>query len=500
MKILLIDVPFSVNSDGEQVGTFAGVQNILPSLGLGYLAAVAEREGHDVRILDCTRGLGWEDIVASGGAMLPDVVGFTATTPAISNAFYGCRRLRAVAPDAVYVLGGPHATVATDHVISKNLFDFLVLGEGEATFVDLLAHIDGTGSTRPAEIAGLAFSRDGRVVKTDPRPSIEPLDSIPYPARHLMAPPSQYTPTPASYRKLPLAHVFTTRGCPTRCTFCDRGIFGYGYRRRGPENVLGEVEELASRFGVREIRFFDDTFTLDRKRLTRICEGMKQFRPMIPWTCLTRVNAVTPDILHMMHDAGCWQVLFGLESGDDRVMKYLNKGTTVAEGRQAVRWAREAGMRVRGDFLVGIPLETLDTLEKTLAFAKELDIDFAHFNKFIPFPGTDIYRELVAEGYRFDFDLGFLEDHDDLSAYVPPGLTENEYRRFLDRSYREFYLRPTYVLRRLWGMRSCTEFWGHLRGFMTIWNIEKNSERSAKEDVQRSPAATETLSVVEDVS
>jgi len=466
VKVLLIDVPFELQ---EAAGDSGAILNVIPALGLAYLAAAAEKEGHDVRILDCARGLGWETIRSAAREMRPDVVGMSATTLTFKNAIQCAQVLRDVLPEATLIVGGPHPTADPEQAAASQAFDFLVLGEGEVTFVELLRHLGSRADRRIDDIAGLAFWRDGGTVITSPRERIDTLDSVPFPARHLLPPLTAYHPTPASFRKLPLAHIITSRGCPTRCNFCDRSIFGTRYRARSAENVLAEVEEVVSRHGAREIRFFDDTFTLNRNRLEAICRGLRGFRPALPWTCLTKVNCVDLDMLRMIREAGCWQVLFGLESGDDRVLASLGKETTVAQNRQAVAWAYEAGLRVRADFIVGTPAETIESLENTLRLARELPLDFAHFNKFIPFPGTEFYRQLTGQGYRFDFNstLDFELDHDVL-VYVPPALSAEAYRRFLDKAYRAFYLRPSYLVRRLLGIRTLTELRAQIQGFFAL--------------------------------
>ena len=472
MKILLIDVPFGLVEIGGEKRRFAGVENAIPSLGLAYLAAVAERDGHTVDILDCTIGGDWETIAAKGRALRPDVVGITAKTPSFTNAVKTANLLRAILPDATFVVGGSHPTAMPEHTLAAEAFDYLVLGEGEETFVELLRQLAGQEKGRkPETIPGLAFLREGKPFFTPPREPIGDLDSLPFPARHLLPPLSAYSPTAASYRRLPLVHIMTSRGCPSRCNFCDRAIFGERYRARSADNVLAEVEEMVKRYGAREIRFFDDTFTINRQRLATLCAGLKKIKPRLPWTCLTKAEAVSLDMLKMMHDAGCWQVLYGLESGDDRVLETLGKKNTVAMNRQAVAWAREARIRVRADFLVGSPAETPESLQRTLDFAKELDIDFAHFNKFVPFPGTTFYQMLVAEGYHFDFSGSSSTLDHDAMIFVPPAIPEEVYKEFLDRAYKEFYLRPGYLTKRLLSMRTWPEFWGNFRGAFSIGSM-----------------------------
>ena len=469
MRVLLIDVPFDEEDIGGERRLFAGVENVIPSLGLAYLAAVAEEEGHDARILDCARGLPFSEIGNEVRRFRPHVVGLGVTTPTFLNAVRAADLVRREAPGAVLVAGGAHPTAMPEHTAASGAFDLLVQGEGEGPFAGLLRHIDGGGAA-PGEIPGVGFVRDGSLVQGPPAKPIADLDSIPLPARHLLPPLDAYAPCPASYRALPLAHVMTSRGCPSLCKFCDRAVFGERYRERSVGNVMLEVEEVVRRYGAKEIRFFDDTFTVNRRRIEALCDELERFRPRLIWTCLTKVDTVTPGLLRRMRSAGCWQVLFGLESGDDGILRSLGKRNTVEQNRQAVRWAREAGLRVRADFLVGSPDETAETLQRTLDLARELSIDFAHFNKFVPFPGTDFYRQLTAEGHEFDFSSSSTLAHDAM-VYVPPALDAEEYGRFLDRSYRRFYFRPRYLARRLTGIRTWTELRGNLLGSLSIGSI-----------------------------
>lgn len=465
MKVLLVDTPFSSDDIGGERELFAGVENVIPALGLAYLAAVAEQEGHAVRVFEGVLGHGLGRLEELARQFQPQLVGIAATTPTFGNACRAAELLRSLLPDLTVVVGGSHPTAMPQLTAASGVFDYLVLGEGEQPFARLLRFLsDGTGTLDA--IPGLVVVREGVIVSSSAPSVVEDLDSIPLPARHLLAPLAAYHPTPASLRRLPLAHIMSSRGCPSRCRFCDRAVFGDRVRERSVDNVMAEVEQVLG-LGAREIRFFDDTFTLNRARLLTLCQELRRLKPPLPWTCLTRVNCVDIELLEAMASAGCWQVLFGLESGDDRVLASLGKGTTVAQNRRAVELARQAGLRVRADFLVGSPHETPESLQATLDIACELEIDFAHFNKFVPFPGTLFHDELLAQGHRFDFEASSTLDHDAL-VYVPPALDAAEYQRFLDRSYRRFYFRPQYLLRRLMGLRTLTELQANLLGSRTL--------------------------------
>jgi radical SAM superfamily enzyme YgiQ (UPF0313 family) len=237
---------------------------------------------------------------------------------------------------------------------------------------------------------------------------------------------------------------------------------------RSAGNVLGEVEEVVNKYGAREIRFFDDCFTLDKERTYKICEGVKKRKLKFPWTCLTTVNSVTKDLLKEMKSAGCWQVLFGLESADEEMLGRLKKGATLEQNINAVRWAKEAGLSVRADFIVGTPGETEESLKKTLDFAINMKLDYAHFNKFVPYPGTELYGALIKEGYNFDFaKCSSITAHTDF-IYCPPAVDKDYYMRFINYAHRKFYLRPSYILRRLFSIKTWDELKGQIKGLFAI--------------------------------
>lgn len=472
MKILLIDPPYRIDEIGGKKHNFKSAVNKILSLGLAYLAAVAERAGYVVKIADCTLGSTYKELIKIAERFRPQIIGITATTPTFRNAAYVASILRNILPEAILICGGAHPTACPEDTLNTGIFDFLVLGEGEETFLELISYIKSKQCILPENIRGIAFKKNGEIVITPARPRIENLDSLPFPARHLLPPLSAYRPTPASYRRLPLAVIITSRGCPSRCTFCDRAVFGEKFRQRGVSNVMAEVEEVVYKYGAKEIRFFDDTFTLNPEFVEGICRAMKKLRPAIPWTCLTKVTAVNYEMLKMMRDSGCWQVLFGLESGDDYVLSKLRKGNTVSQNREAVFWAKRAGLNVRADFLVGSPWETKETFGKTVEFAKRLPLDFAHFNKFVPYPGTAIYNDLISNGHRIHFnDNGSYIGNQNDFVYVPETFTNSEYTQWLNRAYKEFYLRPRYITRRLLSIRTFPEFTGQLKGLYSIVSL-----------------------------
>ena len=470
MKIALIDPAFE---EAHAVGGSKSIEkvlNVIPSLGLAYIGAVLERAGHKVEIYDCTIGMPYAELMKKLNSYQPEIIGITGTTPASSSMFIVSEKIRKDLPDTIILVGGAHLNALPEETMKHGCFDIGVLGEGEITVVEMIKHIKDHGLKNLNRIAGIVYREDNHIRMTKPRPLIKDLDQLPFPARHLLPPLSAYSPTPASLRRRPLGVMITSRGCPSNCTFCDRAIFGSTYRMRSAGNVLDEVEELINKYGAREIRFFDDCMTLNKRRIFEICDEFEKRKINIPWTCLTKVNAVTKEMLDRMKQVGCWQVLYGLESGDPRMLKLLNKGTTVEQNKKAIRWAKEVGLSVRGDFIVGTPGDTLGSMEKTLDFAVKMNLDYAHFNKFVPLPGTKLYRDLINEGYNFNFFKSSILDHSAL-LYVPEGIDEKTYRGFLDTAYKKFYLRPSYILKRLLQLRSVEQFKDQIIGFFAIRDL-----------------------------
>jgi radical SAM superfamily enzyme YgiQ (UPF0313 family) len=468
-NVLLINPPFE--QEEESVGktkSMSKVLNVVPPLGIAYLAAVLERMGVQVKIVDCAIGLSFQALFETVLRESPDVIGLTSTTPAFVHACTLAAFIREHLPATKILIGGAHVTASPNEVMATALFDIGVIGEGEMTVEQLFKQYKDGRFEGLDHIRGIIYKDEKGCHQNEPREFIEDLDSIPMPARHLLPPPECYHPTPASCRRVPYAVVMTSRGCPSRCTFCDRKIFGMRCRMRSVANIFQEIDELVARYGIREVRFFDDTFTLDKKRVYEICDEFEKRRRLrLSWTCLTKATCVDGPLLKRMRKAGCWQVLYGFESGDDRMLKLLKKGNTVEMNKRAIRLTQEAGLEVRGDFIVGTPGETWESLEKTVQFAIDMKLDYAHFNKFTPFPGTELYAQLTAEGHVFDFSKSTILDHDQIH-YVNLGMDKNEFSRFLDRANRRFYLRPSHIIRRLFAIRSFHQLKGQIDGFLAI--------------------------------
>jgi len=382
--------------------------NSYPSLGLGYLAAVLEQRGHRAAIfdfgLDPRRPLA--DEVADVLAFQPDLIGLTSMTSAYHSVEQTIELLRA-GTQATLVIGGPHATVFPERTLREQpALDYLVFGEGEETLLELVDVVEGR---RAAEsVAGLCFRRAGEVVRNAERPLIRDLDALPLPARHLFQLERYPLYGPDGERMLT---VLSSRGCPFNCSYCFKGIVGRTYRQRSPDSLIAELKLLIRTYAIRSFYFIDDLFALDLKRLDALLERILQEKLDIAWQCLARVDRVNPEVLRKMAAAGCRQIHYGIESGNQAILDQIGKRITLTQVEQAVRWTAAAGIRAKGYFMLGLPGDTEETMQQTIDFAGRLDLDDAMFSLTTPFPGTRLWDELVARrpetAWNQDFSKAF---------------------------------------------------------------------------------------------
>jgi radical SAM superfamily enzyme YgiQ (UPF0313 family) len=469
MKILLVNPPLTRQ---EAAGKMKSIINLLPPLGIGYIAALLERDSFLVKIIDCPAlSLTHEDLRKIMEIEKPQLIGFTATTISIDSAIKAARNAKVALVHSLIAIGGPHVTALAEETLETSVFDVAVLGEGEYSFLELARQFRN-GSRDFSGIRGLMYKCNGTLISTGNRVYINDLDSLPFPALHLFPPLSVYHPMPGNVRKTPYAQIMTSRGCPYQCTFCDRKVFGQLFRARSPKNVVDEIEMLMKRFGVKEVKFNDDTFNVDVKRVVNICEEILKRNIKIPWTCRVHVNNLSFDLLKIMKRAGCWQIGFGIESANPVILKSIKKSMSLEEGRRAVQLAKECGINVKVSFMFGLPEESEETVQETIAFAKTLMADIVNFHIFIPFPGTELFRTISARGellhrnYQHYCQLNLPENIH--LPFVAKRLTENQIRRYSSQAYKSYYLRPAYLYSQLRQIRSPLDIYRYWQAFLAI--------------------------------
>lgn len=441
-----------------------------PPMGLSLIAAILEREGYQVGVVDANAlKLTTEDIFSY--VTDADVVGLTAMTPTINTAINIANQIKQVNPNLITILGGPHATLLpTETLINAPGIDIIVRGEGEKTIIKLLKVLE---HNQPLDnISGISYREDGEVINS-PISSISTntdLDSLPFFAYHLL-PWNRYRPHPPHGRALPFAAVITSRGCPYRCSYCSNPIFGYKFRAQSSERVVEEIAYYERKFDIKEVAFYDDVFTMDKKRAYMIADNMMKKGLRIHWTCETRVNLIDKELLHHMKQAGCYAIAYGIESASQKILDILNKGITLEQMEEAVSLAREVGLQTIGYFMVGSPGESLGTIANTIQFAKKLRLDFAQFGITIPFPGTklyDLYLKDRGNGISWDSFTYERLDGKTVPVFESDRLSRVDLQRWIKRAYKEFYLRPVYLWQRIQRTASVGDIRVNLEGFSVL--------------------------------
>ncbi len=429
----------------------AGAQlNYWQPLGTLYVASSLMQAGHEVRFLNGAF-LSHEAILDEVAAFRPHFAGIYSTTFGWQGAERTAADVRRRDPRVFLCVGGPYPIAVQDRCLTEGRsFDAAVTGEGERTVVEMverLARGEGLGGVK-----GLVF-RDGEDIRVNPpRPLMASLDELPFPDRSLLGDANRYLPPPAMYRRKPVAVMLTSRGCNRKCIFCfqmdkERKT---GIRYRSVENVLEEIE-LCLEQGYREIKFIDDTFAQDRRRAIRLAREIKRRRLDFTWFASACVNQVDPELLLAFKEAGCWAILYGVESGVQKNLNTIRKGISLPQVRSAVRWAKDVGLQVQTTFVFGIPGETYDEALRTIEFACDIAPDMASFHAIAPFPGTTLY-DRVAEYGTLSADLTDFTYQG--AAFVPHTMTREQIWELRQRAYRTFYSRPGLLVRKLLGLRN----------------------------------------------
>jgi anaerobic magnesium-protoporphyrin IX monomethyl ester cyclase len=420
-------------------------------LGVGYLASVLRNAGHGVEVVDGrVSRLGNEGILSELVRLSPDVVCATGRTFDIADNLDLLSVIRQEMPESTTILGGSHISALPKETMEQcDFIDVGVVGEGEATMVELAAALDGGRSL--GKVDGIVYRGKTGLVKTDDRGFIRDLDSIPFPARDLFNL-KRYDGMALEVKRKPMASVITSRGCPNQCVFCCKSTFGSVFRKRSPENVIEELADLIEgTYRYREIHFVDDTFTLDMDRAGRIFDLIRQrgWDISIAFPNGIRADRVSEELFAKMRDAGVYCVFFGVESADDEVLARVDKGETVGQMRHAIRLAKDAGFYVGLFFVMGLPGSTAESERKSLDFALDLDVDQLSLSVVTPYPGSRLYDMLAEQGLARDDWTAYRHDFMGGRLLYESQMGQQEVTREWNNIIRRFYLRPEYPLKLL---------------------------------------------------
>ena len=471
MRCALV-IPSWVPEDIFSSKTAASQINYWQPLGTLYVAAVLRQAGHEVIFVNGAF-ITHDQLLKEIRTFDPQFIGIYSTTFGWNKAKKTAADLREMLKDVFICTGGPYPIALQEKCLEDagTLFDAVVTGEGEFTCLEITERLAAGRSLDG--VAGTAYRSGDSVVKNPPRPLMEDLDALPFPARDLLGDAMMYIPPPATYKRKPVAVLMTSRGCNRRCIYCfqidknrEKGI-----RFRSVESVLQEIEHCLD-MGYREIKFIDDTLAADYDRAMQIAREIKRRKLDFTWFASACVNQVDKPLLQAFKDVGCWAILFGAESGVQKNLNTIRKGTTLEQIRKAVNAAKEVGIRVSTPFMFGIPGETYEEGLQTIDFALDLNPDIANFHAITPFPGTHLYDNLDKYGTISEELSDFTYQG---AAFIPYTMTREEILKLRQIAFKRFYSRPSFLLKRVLELRNPHDLMvavKSLRSLFHLWTKE----------------------------
>ncbi|WP_414468338.1 B12-binding domain-containing radical SAM protein [Methanobacterium sp. ACI-7] len=433
MKVLLINPP-----DTASKYKFIGL--VAPPLGISYIAAVLEENDIEVKIIDGPAlEMSWDELEKEIHNYSPDIIGVTALTPTINQALKTAKIAKETCEDSWVVLGGYHPTFTYKELLKNDFLDIIICGEGEYTILDIANAFENGTDLR--EVKGIATSE----FITPPRPIIENLDELPFPARHLL-PMDEYK---ILNMKLSTGTLISGRGCPHHCSFCSSAaMHGHKLRTRSAENIVDEMEHLINDHDAEMMAFMDDTFTMNRKRVEEVCTEIKERDLDFYWGCTARADTLSRKLLQKMKDSGCITLFLGIESADQQNLDGFKKNVTLERIKKTFELTRELDVRTVASAVLGMPGDTRQSIEKTIKFVKNLNPSYAVFSLATPYPGTEFYIDASKKN---------LIKVNDWSKYtlLSPVLETvdcslEELKALQKKAFRDFYLRPSYIIRQAW--------------------------------------------------
>ena len=455
-KVILIQPNYNVKKD-------ASIWTANPPLGLLYLAAVLEKAKIPVKIIDANvKNLSGDQVVRLLKEENPKYVGFSILTPA---ADWCSEVVKKLPKEIIKIAGGPHASALAKETL-KSGYDICVVGEGEETLLEIVQ------GKKLAEIKGIYYRLGKKVFSNPLRQPLNP-NKLPLPARHLIEKGGTNKPyLSAGTRYYPWAQILSSRGCPFNCYFCNKSIFGYQYRPRTPENVIKEIDFLVHQYRVKEIDFYDDTFNFDIKRAEKIMDLIiqRRYKLYLRFSNGLRADKVTKRLLRKMKAAGTDYIAYGIESGDENILKKIPKSETLKQIRQAVKMTHETGIPVIGFFILGLLGDTGQSMQKTIDFSKSLPFDRIILNIAAPYPGTRMWSMIKKAGGKIL--VKKWQDFYNTSGkmvYNFPGMAlPQEVEAMFRQAYRDFYFRPQYILKKIPNLFSLGQILIMYRGLKRI--------------------------------
>ncbi|MBW2183554.1 MAG: radical SAM protein [Deltaproteobacteria bacterium] len=468
MKILVINEPFVKDFCRTQRWAARTRGRVLRAPDwLAYSTAVLEKEGYEVKLYDFP-AKGWEkdhlrELVKKEQ---PEVVLLDSTTPSIYSDIE-CAKICKQESACTVIMVGPHVSIMDEETlkIAEGAVDIIARGEYEYTVLEVVKKLEEKGEM--GDVFGISYlDQKGNYVRNQDRPLIENLDELPFPAWHHLDVTKYFDGT----KLYPYVDIIGGRGCPFQCMFClwPQVMHGRKYRLRTAENIVDEMEyDLAHWPEIKKGEFFfeDDTFTVNRKRAYAICEEILRRKLRVTWSINSRADVVDFELFKLMKKAGCRLILVGFESGDQQMLQKMKKNITVERMKEFVDLVKKAGLQIHGCFVLGLPGETRETIEKTIQFALDTRMDTVQFSAAIPFPGTDYYQVCQEAGLIEAKDWSdWLNQGEQSTVINYPGLSKSEIEKNVDNGLKRFYFRPSYMARFILDTHSLSDLYRKFRG------------------------------------
>jgi len=417
---------------------------VLPPLGILSLASMLRENGEEVLFLDCqATNKNIADVITKIKKDNPDIIGITSSTVTINKTKELIRRCKKENKNMITILGGSHISALPEEVMKEcPELDIGCIGEGEMTIKEIVSAIK---NDKPLDdIKGIIYRKNKEITRTPRRGLVKDLDSLPKPAFDLIKDSKQYIHSLTMRSSGATFPLISSRGCYYNCKFCDQNVFSGRWRGNSPERVLEMMKDVQKLFNVDFISFEDDNFALNKGRVIRICKLIINNRLNIKWGCSLYPRNVDEKMLKWMKKAGCWTIYIGIESGSQRMIDYMNKKNTLKEIKDCVKLIKKHNINVYGSFILGLPTETKENIEQTIAFAKEIPLDGVSFFTYAPYPGTEFYKELIKEK-RINKEWDNYSGHNTKPISVNNNISTEYLLKKQKEAYRKFYLRPKYI-------------------------------------------------------
>ena len=466
MKVSLLFTTNELNPNFSELSFRDESIGYIPPLSLMYVAAFLEKEGVEVQLLDMdAENLSYMEALEKINIFSPDLLGFTLTTYSFHPVLRWIKKFKQDTGLPI-IVGGAHGALYPEETMSHPEIDFLIIGEAEVPLPEFIRafqkdrNFDG--------IKSVGYRKNGQVIIDKTRQFIKDIDSISFPARHLVK--NELYANILTRRKNFTA-MLSSRGCPYRCAFCDQKT--PPYRTRSPYNFVEEIKTNYQKFNIKEFDIYDSTFTAKKRRVVEICELIKKEKLDVGWTVRSRVDSVNEDVLDALKSAGCHTIMYGVESSDPEILRRMRKGISPEKVSAIISYTKRIGIDTLGFFMLGFPGETRQTIENTIRFSLDLPLDYAQFTVLVPFPDTEIYEYYMQNGlgdYWSEYTINPQKEKK--IELIGARVTREEAARYVSLAYRRFYFRPRIIWKRAGKLRSFSEFKGLVKG---AYGILKNS-------------------------